>query len=115
MLRRYPTLEQLKQGVREELCATCSFRAANFPGGCTAEPLPCEAKCPVFVHLPVLQAVVERLDPMVGHHERAVDSTIRQILDEEDAKSGRVTIGKLARLRYHHRRLAQILGRLLNP
>jgi hypothetical protein len=115
MLQRQPTLEQLKQALRTELCAHCAYRAKRPNRSGAGMPLRCEAKCPVFIHLPVLQAVVERLDPMIGSKERAADCTIRRILESNDAIAHGTKRNKLARLHYHRRRLARILGRLLDP
>jgi hypothetical protein len=116
MPRRQPTLSQLKQSVRAELCGSCPFRDPKRTGPALGAPLRCEATCPVFVHLPTFKAVGERLDPMVGSHERAVHNTIHRILEIEDAGSDNSPDRKkLAQLRYHRRRLARLLGRLLNP
>jgi hypothetical protein len=119
MLRRQATLDQLKQQLRTEICPTCPFRAPRTDDSGMGTPLPCEAKCPVFVHLPILKAVGERIDPMIGSHERAVESTIRKILAnacETDASaSDEPDDNRLRRLRYHQKNLSKILGRLLNP
>jgi hypothetical protein len=111
MLHCQPSLEQLKHVLRAEICATCPFRVPARDQAGAGMPLPCEAKCPVFIHLPVLQHVAERLDPMVGHHEHAVNMTIRQILENEKTTSKGSKRNRLRRLRYHRRRLAGILSR----
>jgi hypothetical protein len=115
MLQRQPTLDQVKQAIRTELCAHCPYRAERPNSSGAGMPRRCEAKCPVFVHLPVLQSIAERLDPMIGSKERVVDCTIRRILESNDLTTRGGERNKLARLRHHRRRLARILGRLLNP
>ncbi len=114
MLRRQHTLEQVKHAVRTQICETCPYKAGR-PDGCgLGMALPCEAQCPVFIHLPILKAVGEHLDPMVGAHESAIDSAIRNIVENRGDAPPNAKPANLTRLGYHRRNLALLLGRLFN-
>jgi len=105
MTHRRPTLEQLEQALRSNVCARCPLRTECIEGEGLRRG--CEAHCPLFVHLPVLAERAGRLDPMVGRHEDVLRDAMRRIIEETDEAGGEP-------LRRCYRQAAKVLAQLLN-
>jgi len=71
-------LAELQRLLRVRICAGCpQARPAKAPRDAET-PRVCEGACPVFVHLPMLLAYAENLDPMIGSFDRVIDSLAGQ-------------------------------------
>jgi hypothetical protein len=92
MRRLSPSLDVLKRALRVKVCATCPNRP---PGseclGCD-EPRACEARCPIFVHLPQIKAIGEQVDTMIASRERILRGVMNHIREVHDQREvpGRV-------------------------
>ena len=74
-----PTLNVLKRTLRVKVCANCPHRP---PGSeCLGSDVPrgCEIHCPVFVHLPQIKAIGERVDTMLASRERVLRGVMNRI------------------------------------
>jgi len=114
MVCRQPTLDQLKQGLRIEICSTCPYRTERIEGDGIRRA--CESNCPLFIHLPVLQARAEQLDPLLNRHERALLLWMREMIEADEVQHDGIHAPRAPNLlRRHRHRAAKILAQLINP
>lgn len=78
-MRTQPSLTDVQRLLRARVCATCPLRTPGTDGRQSDVVRPCEATCPLFVHLPVLREAAVQLDPMVGHRERVLTRIVRRL------------------------------------
>lgn len=69
-------IENLERALRHQVCPHCTLRAIDSDLLPADEPRSCEAQCAVFRNLPQLEAIVERLDPLAGSFEHAIQSLL---------------------------------------
>ena len=74
-------LETMARSLRVKVCALCPRRPAGSEAWGNQTPRPCEATCPVFVHLPLLRDAAARVDPLVGCRERVLRGLMRRLDD----------------------------------
>jgi len=78
MLRR-PAIDHVRRVIRSRVCANCPSRTAGNGGTSPASARPCEAHCPLFVHLPLLFEIGRHADPIVGHRLARLRAIARKI------------------------------------
>ena len=83
-MRATPNLEMFKRAIRMNVCARCPNRPAQSEGVAAGVPrdfVPpdCEARCPVFVHLPLIKLVSERVDPTIADRRRVLSVLLKDI------------------------------------
>ena len=104
-MRRPASMNLMERDVRQAICRDCPRRPAGSERWGPTVPRACEPECALFVHLPRLKYVAERVDPMVGYRpgvlRHCVDDVIRTCRREEDAIS----------LRLNREELVQIIDR----
>jgi hypothetical protein len=119
-----PTLETLKRAVRMKVCARCPNRPAGSEVLPAGVPRDCEGRCPVFVHLPLIQLVGRRVDPTVadrGRVLRALLMDITHIYAERGGVIGRPAADRrgcrnpdqVAVLRRNGRKVARVVDELM--
>ena len=87
-MRHALNLETLARSLRVKVCPHCPQRAAGSGHVGADVPLPCEATCPIFVHLPTLKQAAEQADPLVGCRERILSNLMRRIREAEALAGG---------------------------
>src|SRR5439155_12674748 len=75
-MQNLPTLELAKRSVRVRICPRCYQRAVGSDALAPEQPLPCEAKCPLFLNLARLAEIAIYRDPMLTSYEQAVKPEI---------------------------------------
>ena len=76
-MRAHPTVEKMQSLLRARVCADCPYRSGDVPNCDT--PRPCEADCPLFVHLPVIREVARQADPLVGRPRRMIHNLLHRL------------------------------------
>lgn len=109
MAYKSPNLEQLRQALRNGICATCPYRKRKVEGAGMRRT--CEDACPLFVNLPILKDRAEKLEPMIGRHEHVLSELIGE-LDQAQGKRPAKSGSDRNALRRHRRRASRILARL---
>jgi len=103
-MRRTPTLQDVQRVTRAQVCAQCPYRTPGTDSHGVDFARPCESRCALFNHLPVLREAARQLDPMVGNRPRVLQRLIRRIGGKEGAVSGTT--------RHNGRRVVYLLERL---
>lgn len=78
-MKREPTLSDVQRLTRARICAHCPSRTPGTGGRSGELARPCEARCDLFSHLPILYAAAARLDPMVGHRAQVMRRLIHRM------------------------------------
>ena len=86
-MRHAIPVETMARSLRVKVCPHCPRRPAGSDEWGCEQPRPCEATCPVFVHLPLLCRAAKQVDPLVGSRERVLRGLMRRL--EEPASSER--------------------------
>lgn len=69
---------------------------------------PCEARCDLFSHLPILYETAARLDPMVGHRPQVMRRLVRRVTSHRNSPRS-IHVGAPG---YVHR-MVDLVGELL--
>jgi hypothetical protein len=99
-----PTLRQLEQALRSNVCTSCPFRTECIEGEGLARK--CEADCPLFVNLPGLAKRAGLLDPMLARHENVLRDAMRKIIADSEEEAGK-------RLQRCHHKAAKVLADMI--
>lgn len=78
-MRTHPTLSDVQRHLRARVCAACPLRTPGTDAQSSDAVRPCEATCPLFIHLPVLREAAVHLDPMVGHREQVLTRIVHRL------------------------------------
>ena len=70
-MRRLPSLDLVRRELRAKACSRCPHHPPAAAGA-GAPWAACEAACPIFIFLPALVALAERLDPIVSDRAGAL-------------------------------------------
>jgi hypothetical protein len=121
---RNVSLDMVKQAVRARVCSRCSQRTHGCENLQPDAPLPCERTCSVFLNLPRLVYVAERLDPLIGSTGRALahamdnhtcacaHATSRACHASGSAKCGTIGVDRRP-LRRHGQRVIMLIKQML--
>lgn len=78
-MRHIPTLKDVERLTRARVCARCPYRTPGTDSHDTDFARPCESRCALFAHLPVLREAARQVDPMVGHRPQVLERLVRCI------------------------------------
>jgi len=69
-----PTIDHVRRVVRCRVCGRCPYHVTGPLRGGDGRASPCETRCRLFSHLPLLFEVARQADPVVGRrHERLIE------------------------------------------
>ena len=81
-MKRVPTLSDVQRLTRARVCDKCPSRTPGTETQGCDFVRPCEARCELFHHLPVLYQDAHQLDPMVGHRPHVIRRLIRRVTND---------------------------------
>ena len=83
MLRTLPSPEIFKNEMRHRVCRVCPFRPPHTEALGPQIPRRCEAKCPLFLHLPMLRKIALLTDPMLRSRRWTLQQWVGRLCEED--------------------------------
>jgi hypothetical protein len=87
MQQRIPTAEHLQRFTRALICRHCPYRRPHTGEWNPEAGRPCEQRCPLFLHLPVLRAMARQLDPMICDRRGVLRKAVMSMIPGQSGKA----------------------------